>query len=1145
MDELLRVLYLVDNSGDTDRVRHALENGKRRRAYEFVISGDPDDFIEQLDKNDFDLIFAEPEVASHNGQSALQFAQSKQPDLPFIYISEAVSDDTVVKSLKEGAADFVFKNNLSRLGAAVERALSECQLKQERRQLENRIRESEHLHRTILSNVMDAVFVTDENGDFTYVCPNVAIIFGYSTEEVWKMGNIGELLGAELLESLPAGESSSVENLEQTVRVKSGTKRKLLVSMRQVDCDWGELLFTCHDITDREEAVEALQHSQEQLSTLIDNLPGIAYRCKNNRDYDMEFISDGCYELTGYPQSDFLTGKVTLGRLIHPEDRDAVYAQCQNAFQKNRSFELTYRIICANGEEKWVWERGKRSPRSKDENELLEGFITDITAQKQALEESQFQAHMLNSVEQAVIASHPDGTIFYWNDFAEKLYGWSKEEAIGKNIIGFTTQHVDDDVAETIMQQLRQGKSWSGEFQVKDKNGRVFTAHVSDTPILDDDGGLIALIGISFDLTEQKKTERALRQSEERFRLAVDHFPYTFVIYNAARRIQYINARGVEISGYTEDELIGRRDEELFPPEITDTYLPLLQRAVETKTPQTGECDAAMPDGTRYFFIVNYVPLLDEHGGIKQILGIAHDVSDQKKTLDALVESEEKYRSLFENSKDAIYISTPEGRFLDINPAGVELLGYDSKEELLSLHIPQALYVNPDDRKRFEQMLADAHYVKDFEVVLKRKNGERVHILETGNAVFDDNGNPTLYRGIMRNITRQKELERQILQMQKMEAVGTLAGGIAHDFNNILTAILGYAEVAAQELEGHPAQGDLREILNAGERASKLVNQILTFCHGVESKRQTIQVEQLVRETIRLLKATLPATIKIKQNIPEVNSAILGDPTQVHQVVMNLCTNAYHAMREKGGELSVSLCEEQVEVERPTITGNLEPNDYVVLTVEDTGHGMTSEVMAKIFDPFYTTKAGGEGSGMGLSVVHGIVKGHDGAISVESTPGEGSTFRVYLPVTHEREEIITKKAESFPTGTERILFVDDEAAIANLGRRMLETFGYRVTTVTNGVEALEEFRAQPDRFDLVITDQNMPQILGMDLAQKMMQIRSDIPIILVTGYSELIDKEGAKAIGIRDYIMKPFLSHEFGRNIRMVLDGEQSQARSD
>jgi len=1134
MVAVLKVLYLVDNAEDRDRVRHMLEKEENGPRCEFTISVDYDEFTNQFNKNHFDLIFADPGVASCNGESALQVVQSQRPDLPFIFISDPVSEDTVVKSLKEGAADYVFKSNLSRLGVVIQRALRESEIKRERGQLENQIRESERLHRTILSNVMDSVFVTDDHGDFTYVCPNVHMIFGYSPEDVWLMGNIGELLGADLLDEAPS-DSDFVENLERTISSKSGKERKVLVSIRRVDHDWGDLLFTCHDITEREKAIEAMKRSQEQLSTLIGNLPGMVYRCYQNRDFDMEFISEGCYELTGYLPADFVRGLVRYGRLIHHEDREQVYTKVQDAVARGEKFEIVYRIICASGEEKWVWEQGCQSARTAGGEALLEGFITDISPQKRALEESQFQARMLNSVEQAVIASHPDGTIFYWNDFAEKLYGWSKTEAIGMNVVGFTTQHVDEEAAEEIMRHLRQGKSWSGVFEVQDKHGRVFPAHVTDTPILDDDGKLIALIGISFDITEQKETEEALRESEQRFRLAVDNFPYTFVIYDAERRIQYINGRGIEISGYREDEIIGRRDEELFPSEVTQGYLPLLKRTVETCTTHSGECSIELPSGT-YHILFNYVPLLNDDGGIKQILGITHDVSEQKQALNALLESEQKYRSLFESSKDAIYISTPEGRFLDINPAGVELLGYNAKEELLNIDIIKDLYVNPMDRKRFEKLIRESGHAKDFEVILKRKNGDQIHVLETGSAVFDAEGNPTVYRGIMRNITRQKELERQVVQMQKMEAIGTLAGGIAHDFNNILAAILGYAELAVKDMKGHPNEPDLQEILNAAERAKKLVNQILTFCHSVGSERKPLHLQQIVRETIKLLRATLPASIEIKQDISDVEVAIVGDPTQIHQVVMNLCTNAYHAMREKGGVLSISLFKDFIETERPTTTRPLTPGAYLILEVQDTGHGMTPDVLSKIFDPFFTTKEVGEGSGMGLSVVHGIVQGHEGAISVESAPRQGSTFRVYFPVSGQDYENVSRSDESFPMGTEHILFVDDEPSISNLARRMLERYGYRVTTYTSAIAALQEFRAHPDRFDLVITDQNMPHKLGMDLAKEMMQIRPDIPIILVTGYSELLDKEGASKLGIREYVMKPFVGHELGRIIRDVLD---------
>lgn len=511
-------------------------------------------------------------------------------------------------------------------------------------------------------------------------------------------------------------------------------------------------------------------------------------------------------------------------------------------------------------------------------------------------------------------------------------------------------------------------------------------------------------------------------------------------------------------------------------------------------------------------------------------------VNERNQALEALRKSEEKYRRLFESSKDAIYISTPDGKFLDINPAGVELLGLNSKEEVLKMNITEELYLDPKTRQRFEEIMVREGHVKDFDAVLKRKDGRVIHMLETSTAIVNDKGRVIGYRGIMRDISRQKELERQVMQMQKMEAVGTLAGGIAHDFNNILAAILGYAEMAVHDLEGHRSQADIYEILKAVHRAKKLIQQILTFCHGTERNRRPLQVQQIIKETIHLLRATLPASITVHQDVQDVGGAIMGDPTQIHQVVMNLCTNAYQAMRATGGDLYVSLSRTAFETEYPTNTRLLPAGEYLVLTVSDTGEGMTSDVVEKIFDPFFTTKSVGEGSGMGLSVVHGIVRSHDGAISVRSQPGEGSTFEVYFPFTHDAGEDCMELADSSPAGNENILFVDDEQTVVNVGRRILERYGYHVTSKTSGVEALEEFRNDPYRFDIVITDQNMPGKSGVELAGEMMQLRQDVRIVLMTGYSDDVDEHKALELGIKEYIMKPFMGRELGSVIRKVLD---------
>ena len=382
----------------------------------------------------------------------------------------------------------------------------------------------------------------------------------------------------------------------------------------------------------------------------------------------------------------------------------------------------------------------------------------------------------------------------------------------------------------------------------------------------------------------------------------------------------------------------------------------------------------------------------------------------------------------------------------------------------------------------------------------------------------------------------KEKLQARLNQAQKLEAIGVLAGGIAHDFNNILAAITGFTQLAqSNTLAGSQVAQDLGQILLSAHRATDLVKQILAFSRQSSVDRIPLTLQPLVKESLKMLRASLPSTIAIKEDINPQCRAILADPTQVHQIVMNLGTNAFHAMEKTGGMLVVRL--QMACIDSPTLADGqqIQPGDYVELTVSDTGCGISPDIMDRIFDPYFTTKEVGKGTGLGLSITHGIIKSYNGAITVESSVGQGTTFHVYFPViqTEEKKE---EESRDCPRGRERILFVDDEEMLATMGKKILEQLGYTVSAYSHSMEALEAFRNDPAQFDLVITDQTMPELTGTELAQGILKIRPDVPIILCTGFSHLVNEETAKAIGVREFTLKPFTQSSIGLLVRKVLD---------
>jgi signal transduction histidine kinase/ActR/RegA family two-component response regulator len=400
------------------------------------------------------------------------------------------------------------------------------------------------------------------------------------------------------------------------------------------------------------------------------------------------------------------------------------------------------------------------------------------------------------------------------------------------------------------------------------------------------------------------------------------------------------------------------------------------------------------------------------------------------------------------------------------------------------------------------------------------------------------NQNETLEKMVEERTQTLAKYERQLQQVLKIQAIGTLAGGIAHDFNNILFPIVGYTELTMDEVpEGSVAHNNLAEILKAANRARDLVQQILTFSRQSGQERKPTKVQHIIEEALKLLRASIPASIEIIHEIDEDCRPVMGDATQIHQVIMNLCTNAYQAMQDKGGRLTVSLKEVDISYEETVEKIGMQPGKHLRLAVTDEGCGMDASVLDRIFEPYYTTKEQGKGTGLGLSVIHGIVKNHRGDITVSSALGKGSTFQVYLPVIE--EDIVATEFE--PTngtakGNERILLIDDEEQIVSMEQQMLENLGYQVTARTNSEEALREFSQQPQNYDLVITDMTMPHMTGDQLAKKLLDIKPDIPVILCTGFNEDITEEKALAMGIQKFVMKPVIKNDLASTIRTVLD---------
>ncbi|MCX5827809.1 MAG: PAS domain S-box protein [Deltaproteobacteria bacterium] len=797
------------------------------------------------------------------------------------------------------------------------------------------------------------------------------------------------------------------------------------------------------------------------------------------------------------------------------------------------------------------------------------GVGRDMTDRKRTEEELLRMNTFLDSIVENIpnmifLKDAMDLRFVRFNRAGEDLLGHSRDDLLGKSDYDFFPKEQADFFTEKDRDVLHRKEIVEipeERIQTHSKGERIL--HTKKVPILNVTGEAEYLLGISEDITERKRAETAQSDSERRLSDIIDFLPDATLAIDENKRIIIWTRAIEEMTGIPAEEMIGKGEYAytipfygVARPQLMDLFwepaheiaakYPLLQREGENLVIEVF-CPA-LYGGKGAFVWAKASPLRDTEGRLIGAIECIRDITERKQAEEALRRSEANYRSVIENIQDVFYRSDVQGNLIMASPSFLTLLGYESLAECLGRPIAGTFYYDPEKRAEFLRQVQEKGSVTNYEVDLKRRDGTPVTVETNSHFYFDDAGNIVGVEGVFRDITGRKQaeeerskLESQLIQAQKMEAVGTLAGGIAHDFNNILSGIMGYSELCLKAVQDRPkVHHHMEQVLKAAERARDLVRQILTFSRKAEQEKKPIALAPIVKEVFNFMRASLPTTIEITQKIEETADVIMADPTQMHQVLINLCTNAGHAMRETGGVLEIGLEEVVINADDRLHRPPIRHGHYLVLTVRDTGQGIPQENLERIFEPYFTTKEKGEGTGLGLAVVHGIAKDHGGEIRVYSEVGKGTIFRVYLPLMEKQKEGGKDIEEALLPGKgETILFIDDEKMVAELSKDLLEELGYRVVTETDPVKAIEVFKESRDTFDLVITDKTMPHLTGFDVAGEIRRIRTDIPIVLCSGLQEKGDLEKLTTLGINRLITKPIRMSALANAIREVLDKKQ------
>ena len=891
-------------------------------------------------------------------------------------------------------------------------------------------------------------------------------------------------------------------------------------------------------IEEQTRAEKLLRDSEERYRGLVEHSPTAIFVHVNG---EIQFVNQAAVMLFGASAAAGLIGR-KVADLIHPDYRADAEQQMMKVYEN---------YILPAAEQKYLRLDGaaidveiSSIPFTFEGRPAAQVIARNITDRKQhevALLESELRFRSLfeNAKDAVFLADTKTGIIIDMNVEAEKLLKRSRREIIGQHR---SFIHPPDRSAEAdtlFREQILTLGEHPVEFEVIDAAGKRIPVEIKASMIRLDDNRIISQ-GIFRDISERKIAEESLRESEHRFRTLAENLPGVVYLCKNDERFTmlYLNDQVKQLTGYSKDEFLEDRVSfvDLYHPDDVADIIAKVDAALSKHNPFHIVYRIKHLNGSWRWIEEQGIGVY-RGGTLLRLEGFLSDITDRKIAESALQESEEKYRRLFEDSKDGIYITTIEGMMLDVNSSMMEILGFQEKEELKKYNVKD-LYFYPADRERLLKEFELQDYVKDFEVTLKKKDSGKAHVLLTTVVIRNDQGKPILLNGSMRDITEKKQLEQQLIQAQKMESIGTLAGGIAHDFNNLLAMILGTAELIKRHVKENPAiQSYVNRIIEASERGSSISKQLLLFARPEQTELRPVSVRTVAEHVTDFLLHFLPKTIIVRCEFADVSAVIMGDEGHLHQAILNLSINARDAM-PGGGIITIGVKNVDVHTVRQQFPEAAE-HEYVAVTVHDTGVGMEEEIQQRIFEPFFSTKTRGKGTGLGLAIVHGIVQLHQGFINVHSTKGIGTTFTMYFPsITADAAETNQQESAARKENNETILIVDDEQILREILRESLKDEGYNILAASDGVEALKLYAEYKDTISLVVTDLGMPNMGGEELFGKLQAMNNSVKVIISSGFFEGSTRSNLLLRGVKDVLTKPYRFDVIFSTVRKVIDNE-------